>query len=567
MDFKTKLIRDSRLNKITNELVYSVQSRASQNTFNQYNATSTSTTNVSWNIQPPSESTCLDRNLLVEAGIKFTITIPAGGHDSVPIGTNMMMYGYRESFQAFPFNQLITTATATFNNVSVSLNQQDVFPAYLRMLDNEVLQKYQALTPVFMDNYKQFQDSILSNNNPMAAYTNGISEEYTLKRGCHPVSIACVATGTGHNPADNNPIKINNDNNFVFTIQATFVEPLFISPLLFAGLPQNDAALLGLNHFNLVLNLDSSMRRFWSSGLANTQGYGSDGATVVQYNLAMTKSPVCKLYVNYLTLQTTQLVESKNILSYIDVPRYITSTQNVDPIAANDSKVVSLQNIQLQQIPDRFIIFARKPIGDQRIFDSSSFFAIQNVSINFNNCSGILSSCSQYDLWRMSVRNGCKLNWYEWSGKVNAYSAEPTIFSSPISTIGSVLIINPASDLGLPAFLSNGSQGQFSFQANITFANIDGYEYAPEIVVCCMNSGLMETQLGQSSVYTALLTMDKVLACNEEGSAESFGKDEPEVRMLGDGLVNVHSHNKMHHFRLKKVMNELVNHPGVLGGG
>ena len=26
-------------------------------------------------------------------------------------------------------------------------------------------------------------------------------------------------------------------------------------------------------------------------------------------------------------------------------------------------------------------------------------------------------------------------------------------------------------------------------------------------------------------------------------------------------------HNKMHHFRLKKVMNELVNHSGVLGGG
>ena len=61
--------------------------------------------------------------------------------------------------------------------------------------------------------------------------------------------------------------------------------------------------------------------------------------------------------------------------------------------------------------------------------------------------------------------------------------------------------------------------------------------------------------------------MEKVLACHGEGNAESYGKDEPEVRMLGDGLVNVHSHNKMHHFRLKKVMNELVNHPGVLGGG
>ena len=130
MDFKTKLVRDSRLNKITSELVYSVQSGAAQNTYNQYNATSSSTTNVSWSIQPPSESTCLDRNILVQSQIVFTITIPANGHDSVPLGTNMMEYGLRESFQAFSFNQLITTATATFNNVSVSVNQQDVFPAF-----------------------------------------------------------------------------------------------------------------------------------------------------------------------------------------------------------------------------------------------------------------------------------------------------------------------------------------------------------------------------------------------------------------------------------------------------
>lgn len=561
MDFKTKLVRDSRLNQITNELVYSVQSGAAQSTYQQYNATSASPTNVSFSIQPPSESTVLDRNIFVNALIQFTITIPAGGHDSVPIGTNMMQYGLRESFAAFPFNSLITTATATFNNCSVSLNQDDVFAAYLRMLDNDELQKYQAMTPVLPDNYKQYQSAVGAVNNPLASYTNGISQKCCLPRGCHPVAIQLLATGTGHGGAgDANPINLNNDNRFVFTITATFTEPLFVSPFLFAGCPQNDAGILGLNNLNIVLNLDAQMSRFWSSGLANSAGVGGAGGAAIQYNLAMVANPVVSLYVNYLTLQTTQLVETKNVLPYVDVPRYITGVANTPNIAAGAQASFSIQNIQLQQIPDRFVIFCRRPKSQLNCFNSSTFLPITNISINFNNMSGILASATQQDLWKLSVANGCKLNWYEWSGYANGYNANG--FVNQISTVGSVLIINPARDLSLPAYLAPGSQGQFSFQFNITVQNNDEVQFQPECIVACMNSGLMDTQLGKSSIYTALLSMDKVLAANEESKSESFGKDEHEVRKLGDGLVNVHAHNKLGHVnRYKRVMNELLTQP------
>lgn len=552
-DFKCKLVRDSRLNSITNELVYSVQSGAAQSTYQNYPSTSSSPTNISFNIQPPSESTVMDRNVLLRMQVTFQITIP-NNQPNIAVGTNVFQYGLREAFQAFPANSLITTATATINNVSVSLNQQDIFPALLRMLDNEELQKYQAMTPVYLDNYKQYQDAEVAVNNPLAAYTNGVSQKYSLPRGCHPLdNVVILATGNGHGGGDTNPVKLDNDNAFTITITATFTEPLFISPFLFSGLPQNDAGILGVNNFNLVLNLDSQMKRFWSSGLVSSAGG-------INYSLAMTANPVATLYVNYLTLQTTQLVETKNILPYIDLPRYITGQNNTNNINAGASGDITIQNIQLQQIPDRFIIFARKPLANQTVFDSSSFLPINSISCNFNNCSGLLSSISPYQLWQLSVANGCKMNWYEWSGQVNGYrAANPS--NSTIPTVGSLLVINPARDLSLPPYLAPGSQGQFSFQMSLNVTNNDLSNFAPEIVIITVNSGLFEVQAGKSAIYTALLSMDKVLATNEESKAESFSKDEHEVRKLGDGLVNVHAHHKLHHNRHhKKLMHEIENH-------
>ncbi|HEY9702269.1 MAG TPA: hypothetical protein V6C58_07470, partial [Allocoleopsis sp.] len=244
----------------------------------------------------------------------------------------------------------------------------------------------------------------------------------------------------------------------------------------------------------------------------------------------------------------------------VDVPRYITGTNNTPNIAPGAEAKIESQNIQLQQIPDRFVIFCRRPKGQLNCFNSSTFLPIKNISINFNNMSGIMSSATTHDLWKLSVSNGCKLNWYEWSGYANGYNAAG--FVNQISTVGSVLIINPARDLSLPAYLAPGSQGQFSFQFNITVQNNDEVQFQPECIVACMNSGLIDTQLGKSSIYTALLSMDKVLAANEESKSESFGKDEHEVRKLGDGLVNVHAHNKLGHVnRYKRVMNELLTQP------
>ena len=94
-DFSTCLVRDARLNDVSGQLEVAVSQGASQNTFQQFVVTSSSSSNLSFNIQPPSESIVVDRNILLSARVNFKINIGP----NVPVGVNVWQYGQREAFE------------------------------------------------------------------------------------------------------------------------------------------------------------------------------------------------------------------------------------------------------------------------------------------------------------------------------------------------------------------------------------------------------------------------------------------------------------------------------------
>jgi hypothetical protein len=122
------------------------------------------------------------------------------------------------------------------------------------------------------------------------------------------------------------------------------------------------------------------------------------------------------MLLKFLSTQPSDLIETKNVVPYMDFPRYLTSSSNTTSVAPQASAALTSSNLQINQIPDLFVINVRKPMSSQTIQDASVFFAINNVSINLNNQSGLLSSASAYDLWRMSVKNGSTQSWREFSG-------------------------------------------------------------------------------------------------------------------------------------------------------
>ena len=79
------------------------------------------------------------------------------------------------------------------------------------------------------------------------------------------------------------------------------------------------------------------------------------------------------------------------------------------------------------------------------------------------------------------------------------------------------MVVKPAYNFDLPTFLSGGSLGQFGLQITLTASNYLSYDIVnPKMVVVVVNSGLMVTQQGSSSLYSGLLTKNMVLETKQQ---------------------------------------------------
>jgi hypothetical protein len=297
---------------------------------------------------------------------------------------------------------------------------------------------------------------------------------------------------------------------------------------------------------SLTLNIDATCKRLFSTAnnyITNIQlgrlsganqnpnGFTVAGAIGIQQ---LASAPA--LLFKFLSTQPSDLIQTKSVVPYMDYPRYLTSSANTSPIVSLASGSLTSSNLQINQIPDLFIINVRVPMSQQRWYNTSSFLAITNISINLNNQSGLLSSASQYDLWRMSIRNGSTQNWPEFSGQASVANVA-TGGGTKVATTGSLLVINPAYDLSLPDYISSGSLGNYNFQFQCGVINQFGFTITPEIIVICVNSGIFVTQSGVSSVYTGILTKEMVLASKSGDQASAMTSSEV-ARMVGGQMMN-----------------------------
>ena len=175
--------------------------------------------------------------------------------------------------------------------------------------------------------------------------------------------------------------------------------------------------------------------------------------------------------------------------------------------------------------------------------DSDSFFPITGISVNLNNQSGLLSSCSPQQLWKLSIEAGSSQSYNEFRG-VQSVNDNATGVGASVKTTGSLLVLSPAMSLSLPAMLSSGSIGQFQFQIQITCTNPYATAITPEICICCVNSGIMVNAAGSSAIYTGILTKEMVVSTATEDEVPAL--EVPEyTRMVGGKLGNFGALRKM----------------------
>ena len=563
MDFQKVLVKDDRLD-VADSVKYAVVKGGQNVTQARFNAVSASNSQLTFNIQVPSEQTIIDRRVLLKTTLKLVIDGVNGTSASLvgfQVGSG---YGSSASLAPFPLHQLMSTASATINNNTVTMNVQDVLASVMRLLDKRDLACYNGTTPTYQDSYAtygtqstQFGGALpLDLANPLGSYNN-VNDTDIVPRGSFVLK---SYTNTGSTASAGV---------FQEILEFEITEPLLLSPFIFGNPKSNAQGFYGIQNFNFVFNIGSANRVFRglkvgpydldnnSCRTASTDSYITGVSLYSQGQGAFSDT---ELQFVFLTPHPSDLLPARNIVPFYELPRYLTQTNatwtsatgttnptasanpaNTGVLLYGQPQTISTQSIQLNQIPDKLVLLVRKRLGNQTFCDTDSGLVITGLNINFNNNSGLLASATQEQLYRMTKDNCSNLNWQEFCGRtirqktgsqignitVNAgvYTVVPaptiTTVACGMPTIGTFLVLEFGKDIQLVEdFYAPGSLGNFNLQINLTVANQNLYAItggnSHEIVVITMNSGVFVCERGTSSTYTGILTKQDVLEASDQ---------------------------------------------------
>ncbi|MFM7986107.1 MAG: major capsid protein V20 domain-containing protein, partial [Candidatus Fonsibacter sp.] len=108
-----------------------------------------------------------------------------------------------------------------------------------------------------------------------------------------------------------------------------------------------------------------------------------------------------------------------NVVPYYEIPIYKTTgfqdlpgrTGKGQPLdsgsfASPVTRTLYSSSSQLTCIPDKIVVCVRKSIGGLTCSDTDNYLTIKNISVNFNNQAGLLSSMTPEQLYMNSVQSG-----------------------------------------------------------------------------------------------------------------------------------------------------------------
>ena len=521
---KVKVISD--VLDTTDSVKYAVCKGAQNITPSVYNAISTSNSSITFNIQTPSESTVIARRIMLSATLNLNLqyVYPA----NTPQGILPFNYGYTEALAPFPLQSCLNTIQMTVNNNTVSQNQRDVLFQLLRFNDRRELARYNNATPTMYDSYYNYADATLANNNPLGAWNDVANDQDFQPRGTFALN---SVTGNTPTPAPQaQPLTVN------VLVSFTTIEPLMISPLIWCDPKSNNQGFYGIQVFNLVLNV-GDVSRIVRSARATGNGVLTTTLSVAP-NVPGIQSP--QLFLQYYTRQPSDLVPARNVVPYAEYPRYISPLSCPALVAATTAggiitpttqSQVNSQSISLNSIPDKLIIVVRRQYSAiANPYATDSFVPITGININFNNKAGLLTSATQWDLWRMSVEAGSNQTWSEFSGVASVGAGAG---SSQVPLCGSVLCLEMGKHIELDDVFAPGSIGQFQLQFKLNLANYSAENLSSNLEICLitMNSGVFVLERGTSQTYTAILSRSDVLAA----SAQPAYSSSDVARLVGGG--------------------------------
>lgn len=394
--------------------------------FTTYPATNWSNSNIKWTIIPPSMDTIVNRAMQVQIPIQIDFV-------GTTTGTNMLDDGY-DALRSACGLRIQSNTNISFNGTSLPVsNVYDMYPDILVHYDREYRKKQPLSAP---DVTTDYNDSVGIISNPLSSYSSSEQFEYGgLKRGAFEVvSITRSPTSA--------------------QIKVILFDWIYVPKLM--GCDEIDS--LGFS-FLRDINIDSTLQLV-DKWLWSHNSHGATTITSATCTLYSQPNIICKFMSVPNMLKPTENL----VYNHLRFERFTTSYgAQLVPLATG---TLFSNNIQLPLVPRYMYMFVRENDANKTRNSTDSFCSITNIKVDFNTQSNLLSSASQYDLWRMSQECGLMDNWGHFNGKaIGSGFVSIGTSSSPLC-----LAFGDHVSLGDES-VSIGSSGQFNFKVTVDFKN------------------------------------------------------------------------------------------------
>ena len=492
-------LRDPQLDIVPR--VYYAKMGGSNITHNEYSAISSTNSQVVFSTTTPSVNVGLSRRMYWQMNV--VVTFPAGiVAANLPTVADLLR-STSAGLRAYPCAYATDTLSLKLNNATITVNTADIIHATQRYGTNpDERNKFMSGSPSFPDEVSSYNAEAGLNAGaryPFSQYTTNVEE--ISRQAFHWLSDVTIELAPVTVPATTRER--------VRSCVITLLEPLFVPPLNWTE--KDVQALFGIQTIDITVQLASNLKNRIFSGIFQAAGYGQNSLSDAVVSVgANGLKPI--LHVLYITPQSNEKIPEVLHYPYYEIGKYSTNGASlfankyaVSGIRLDGCKSsTSVNNISLHSVPKRVYIYGavRKSAYDSAVGGQipNIFARITKMSVNWNNQAGMLSSASEYDLYRMSVKNGCDQSWTEWT-----------------TYTGGVLCLEPSTDLGLGLVEAPGSRGNYQLQYKIDYENLIyddivipdepiANKYPYDIFTVVINEGFMTINDATVSLDIGVLT-------------------------------------------------------------
>jgi len=547
-----------------NPVQYAVEQGAVSVTNTSFAALSATTTQHTYQIQVPSENVFLDKALDWTCSVYLTANVIVSDVSGAPV----VVIGRDIALSSFPVHNLVSSLSATINDTTVTMNTSDVIHEVLRLADSAPNRKLRTC-PTYLDTYRSYNDAAGTTANPLAGYENAANGsevpngayyniEFTNPSGV-PLSGSSSYVYNGTTYYYNNGVPTTNTatgGTYPIFLKFTTTEKLILSPFCWNDVHDNDTGLFGLQNISVTANmLQPSFTNTYGRPLRTTSIGGRLVSGVAYFNNGFSD---CKIDCIFLTPSLSLPLPSVSRVPYMEFPRYTQAFSGQDPIlAGGTSSSIQSQTITLPCIPDLIIIYA-KPTS-YAATDGDYYLPITNISVNFDNFSGLLSSLRPAELFNICSTNGLELDYNAWQGQAlqstRVGSTSVSTENQFVGLVGGFLVLKPSRDIVLQTGQAPSNVGNYTLQFNYTVYNpTKSSVTAWNLTTITANSGFFESIKGSSRVVKGVLSQEDVINADKKG-ALTRGELNRFVGGRVSGLNKMMSHSIS---KVKPLLNSLM---------